>query len=619
MGNIFAGLRRLSPLGPIFGKELRTTARRKRTYVLRSLYLAGLLVMLLFVYMSSGSYYYRYGESVARRAQRNAEMGAFFFGTFAFFNLFAMACIGPILTCTAINSERLRKTLNVLLMTPISAWQIVSGKLFSRLWIALTLIGLTLPALSVIRLLGGVEIGQMLASVALCVCTVIMAASFGLLLSALMNRACAVIFLSYAFLLGLWALLPLFMLLSANSLIGGAGPDLWFYTLLNLTNAPFVMVGIVAPNGPASLSIDWRWCALSELGMAFGMLLPTTLILRRMARRESVGTQATLPPVLPPPSASGDGAILPAAAIAPPPLPISSPRLTREVSDNPVLWREVRRPMMAKVWQRLVAAFAVLGLLGLIYLLLADPAGGRNELADPDTHIGFGFIFCGILTLLSCIMSATVIAQEKESDTWTLLLSTPLSAGQIVFGKLLGLHRRLFWPSMLIAGHFVLFALLDVISWGGVAVTLWMIFTTNFIWLAMGIYLSLRLRSVTFAVILNLLGPVLLYGGMAIGLTIAGMVLARSDDWAEIVGLYAPHAYIDLALEKTDGDVWMPVFGPVPWSSFYVFAFVNGAAHLLASWGVIGLTIAGFDRIVGRSSQALPLPPVPVISAAQGV
>ena len=43
-------------------------------------------------------------------------------------------------------------------LTPISAWQIVAGKLFSRLLIALTLLGLSLPILAIVRLLGGVEI-----------------------------------------------------------------------------------------------------------------------------------------------------------------------------------------------------------------------------------------------------------------------------------------------------------------------------------------------------------------------------------------------------------------------------------------------------------------------------
>ena len=51
-----------------------------------------------------------------------------------------MGLITPILTSTAINSEKLGNTLSVLLMTPITSWQIVAGKLFSRLLIAFMLL-----------------------------------------------------------------------------------------------------------------------------------------------------------------------------------------------------------------------------------------------------------------------------------------------------------------------------------------------------------------------------------------------------------------------------------------------------------------------------------------------
>ena len=127
-------LRRISPFGPIFGKELRVTARRKRSYWLRVLYLGGLLLFLVLVYVGNSHGYS--GNGVAARNQQMAELGMEFFVCFSFFSIFAMGLIGPILTCTAVGGERLHKTLPVLLMTPISAWQIVAGKLMSRSWVA---------------------------------------------------------------------------------------------------------------------------------------------------------------------------------------------------------------------------------------------------------------------------------------------------------------------------------------------------------------------------------------------------------------------------------------------------------------------------------------------------
>src|SRR6476660_2034108 len=92
----------LSPFGPIFGKELRTTARRKRSYVLRVAYLGLLLIVLLMVYAAEGRSY----GGMAARAQQQADLGGHFFIAFAMFSVITMGLIGPVLTCTAVGSER---------------------------------------------------------------------------------------------------------------------------------------------------------------------------------------------------------------------------------------------------------------------------------------------------------------------------------------------------------------------------------------------------------------------------------------------------------------------------------------------------------------------------------
>src|SRR6188474_1368783 len=105
----------LSPFGPIFGKELRTTSRRKRNYLLRVGYLALLLITLMMAYATVGLQSY---GGLAQRAQRQAELGVAFFMFFSMFCVIAMGLVGPVLTSTAIGAERLGKTLPVLLMTP---------------------------------------------------------------------------------------------------------------------------------------------------------------------------------------------------------------------------------------------------------------------------------------------------------------------------------------------------------------------------------------------------------------------------------------------------------------------------------------------------------------------
>src|SRR3954467_2580821 len=203
----------LSPFGPIFGKELRTAARRKRNYLLRVLYLGGLLLFLLLAYTNTRDEYY---GGTAARAQAQEQLGRAFFTFFSLFCAGAMALVGPVVTSTAINGERQGTTVHVRLRTPLTAWQIVSGKLFSRLLAALTLIGLSLPVLALVRLLGGVELEQMVAVLCIVTTFTMSCAAIGLFYSALMNRSYAVILLSYLTIGFIYALVPFLIVVATD-------------------------------------------------------------------------------------------------------------------------------------------------------------------------------------------------------------------------------------------------------------------------------------------------------------------------------------------------------------------------------------------------------------------
>jgi len=620
MTTMLARIRGLSPLGPIFGKELRATSRRRRTYVLRFLYLGVLLVIMLFFFSVTREL--RYATGAAQKAQQLAMMGATFFGVFSFFTLISMALVGPILTATAINSERLHKTLPVLLMTPITSWQIVAGKLCSRLLIALTLIGLSLPVLSVVRLLGGVETRQIVASLSLSVSMVVAAAALGLLLSTMMARAYAVILLSYAAMFMVYWIGPMIAMLFVQMVMSGGRNTMAFmgvYRYLTLVNPFLEMVLVATPAGGAApfRAFRWEYCAGVHLAMAAVLVVLSALILRRMAKKENEGGSAAGVPVGPAlaPAGSGDETAAPRRQ--------GKPALRGDgfgtVSDNPVLWREIRRPLMNKRWQ----AIAGSSLVGVLLLIIYWCMYAGDVLSDGNAQMVFACVFCGLLTLVACIVSATAIAQEKESDTWTLVLATPMSAARIVRGKLAGLLRRLMWPSVLIAVHFLLFTIGGVINWTTLWVILYLTFTGNIIWVLTGLYLSLRLKTVTFAVILNLCLPAAIYLlAMAVFGIIGGLAYG-TEKGLEVVGVYAPYAHMCSAIDSlnrrysvganyyrdglaqySERSVWVPVYGDVRESEFMVLVFLVGLGYLAASGLVLWRTIASFNRIVGRAKQA---------------
>jgi ABC-type transport system involved in multi-copper enzyme maturation permease subunit len=344
----------LSPFGPIFGKELRVTSRRKRSYILRVIYLAALLLVLLMAWMVSREFMRYGGGGVGAQAMAQEQLGVVFFGCFVIFTTIAMAAIAPLLTANCISSERLGRTLHVLLMTPITAWQIVAGKLFSRLLIAMTLIGLSLPVLALSRLLGGIELEQMIAAVCLAATVALFTAAIGLFYSAFLKRVVAVIVLAYI------------TIIVFEVLTGWFASAFRMQTALQVaasTNWVVCMGMIATPQ--RLITVNWQLCCAFHLALTGILLIVSGQFLRRVARNEGGAGAPDAPEKRPafvatPPPLPNSAlmAEIPAGvpAMPIPVLPVSSapvhrPRALREVSDSPILWREIRRPLTAKRWQ----------------------------------------------------------------------------------------------------------------------------------------------------------------------------------------------------------------------------------------------------------------------------
>src|SRR6185437_2077752 len=183
-----------------------------------------------------------------------------------------------------------------------------------------------------------------------------------------------------------------------------------------------------------------------------------------------------------------------------------------------------------------VTAFVLL----LCYATLAY----NDALRQADAQIFFANIFNAGAWVIVAVLSATVIAQEKEGDTWTLLMATPVSGSAIVWGKVLGTIRRLQWPAAIVLVHLLIFWIAGVISLSVVGLILWIIVTFNSLWLATGIYFSLRMRNTTSAVVYNLLMAPLLYGlPFGILTVISNMHFPRTS-YEENVGWYLPYYYL---------------------------------------------------------------------------
>src|SRR3954470_1843318 len=143
----------------------------------------------------------------------------------------------------------------------------------------------------------------------------------------------------------------------------------------------------------------------------------------------------------------------------------------RLIPANPILVRVVQAGGKRK--RDLLIRCAYLGiLLFLVIFLLLQSAGNLasaslSDLSKQSSEIFYYMSYAqlALVALLAPIFTAGAITQEKDSQTYDILLSTPLTNGQIVLGSLLS---RLFFVVALLVSGIPIFAITQI--FGGVAI-----------------------------------------------------------------------------------------------------------------------------------------------------
>jgi hypothetical protein len=132
-------------------------------------------------------------------------------------------------------------------------------------------------------------------------------------------------------------------------------------------------------------------------------------------------------------------------------------------------------------------------------------------------------------------------------------------------------------------------------------------FSFNSIWIATGLYLSLRVKKVTVAVIVNLMLAVVLYVGVPAVLFILGTLSGLHDRAGKLVGWYLPYYYIINGIVRPSRYemIGLPfIRDDVSYNAFALITLAVGIFHLLLAWYILSATAQGFDRIVGRAGTA---------------
>ncbi len=191
--------------GPIFDKELRVSSRRRRNYSLRFFYVMILAFFVVTVWLSNVDVQ---GNATVQQS-RMAEAGKAIVSKVVLFQFIAIQILAAILLSNAISDELYHRTLGLLMTTPMNSFQIVMGKVLSRLLQLLQLLAITFPILAIVRVLGGVSWGYLLSSLCITLTAAIFAGSLSLLISIKNRRAYAVILQTLFLLFSFYVILPM--------------------------------------------------------------------------------------------------------------------------------------------------------------------------------------------------------------------------------------------------------------------------------------------------------------------------------------------------------------------------------------------------------------------------
>lgn len=407
-------------LGPIFTVELITTARRRRYFLVRALYVAALLFALVVNYETVFAY------QATSTLDQVARFAAEFFQSFAWIQLIAILLLTPAVVAGTIAQEYERRTIEYLLTSRLTHSEIVLGKLIARILLLGWIILAGLPVLAIAMMLGGVAIEALLLVFAATLITLLATAAISMAVSVWSRRAREAVTRAYLVLAALLIVPGVTMLLVRALPMGtwiydvteivGDGAD-WVFSL-----NPFrVLVGLLYLDRGLSGGEIFRFVLLPML-VSYGLaVIVSTVISVWGVRRTYVRLQNATPPRL------------------------RRQRRRRRPGERPMLWKELRVERSA-VRLGLVGrvAFALLALAVIVpsaWALAEDFQRDSRYSVTPMFLEYLGFIVplvaCAGLVLIAA-RAAGSVTSEKERDCWTMLLSTPLSAGEIVFAKLWG-------------------------------------------------------------------------------------------------------------------------------------------------------------------------------------
>lgn len=394
--------------GPIFEREVLTTPRRLSHYLMRSGFVAGLLVLFYSIRQAT------IGFQDLLFAGDVAAFSAMTFRIFALLQLTLGIFFATIFSASIVAQEKDRKTLILLLMTDLRNHELAVGKLLASLLNAGVLLATSLPVFCFLKLLGGVTWGQIFWSQAIVGAATLAAGSWGCLVAFWRDKTFQTLAISV---LGV----VLYVLLTH-----GLGAAFWE----PLADAsPYI--GLQQVLDPLSSGTT---------GLITVTSLPTVLILLCLAVTLSAVTIVKLRRWNPSQEVHQSVAENPAGIEESEDAVAAPARAHRHVWNQPVIWREMRTRAYGRrmVWIKL--SYVLLALI--IAAVSIQPNTGRPEkelVLGMVSGPAFAFLGIAILSLLlTNAQAVTSLTNERDGGTLEILLVTDLRPHEFILGKIGG-------------------------------------------------------------------------------------------------------------------------------------------------------------------------------------
>jgi ABC-type transport system involved in multi-copper enzyme maturation permease subunit len=400
-------------LGPVFGRETQVAPKRPKHFFARGLY-----VLALFLLLSTGWLVLAGTRPLAAVGDR-ARLGGLMFAVLAPLQLTILGFQAALTAASSVAQEKDRRTLILLLLTRISAPELVLGKMTAGALTVLAMLAAGIPVFLVLVLLGGVSIGQVVSSTVIALTTVLASAAIGATLGLWREKTFQALAATVLALV-LWVALGEVI---AGGVLPGIPPK-----IASMVSPLRAILSVARGDagrveGTGYLIYPWIALAITSVVAGIGMWGLRIWNPSREARQTA---------------AAADDPLADERAVS---WKIRDPR---PVWDNPVLWREIRTWAYGRKVVLIRAAYVLLFLLAAAGVWQVIASGAIRERAGIDglraVPAATGAIAPLAIVSLMIINALAVnsVTNERDSLALDLLLVTDLSAREFIFGKLWG-------------------------------------------------------------------------------------------------------------------------------------------------------------------------------------